>query len=103
MITGEDGVAAEKLVTCDQDRWDTGFTVGVLGEFRLSDNFAFRLAPTMYFGTRHLTFYNHTDKMDTGEAVTESQTLSRYMLHLQQALFLQHRVLTITVRILWRD
>lgn len=75
MITGEDGVAAEKLVTCDQDRWDTGFTVGVLGEFRLSDNFAFRLAPTMYFGTRHLTFYNHTDKMDTGEAVTESQDL----------------------------
>ncbi|WP_288317676.1 porin family protein [Xylanibacter caecicola] len=75
IITGEDGVAAEKLVTCDQDRWDTGFTVGVLGEFRLSDNFAFRLAPTMYFGTRHLTFYNHTDKMDTGEAVTESQDL----------------------------
>lgn len=75
MITGEDGVTAEKTVTCDQDRWDTGFTVGVLGEFRLSDNFAFRLAPTMYFGTRHLTFYNHTDKTDTGEPVTENQDL----------------------------
>lgn len=75
MITGEDGVTAEKIVTCDQDRWDTGFTVGVLGEFRINDNFAFRLAPTMYFGTRHLTFYNHTDKLDNGEPITQGQDL----------------------------
>lgn len=75
MITGEDGVAVEKTVTCDQDKWDMGFTVGVLGEFRINSNLAFRLAPTMYFGTRHITFYNHTDKMATGEAITENQEM----------------------------
>lgn len=75
MITGEDGVASEKLVTCDQDRWDMGFNVGVLGEARLGNNFAFRMAPTLYFGNRHLTFINHTDKMSDGEPITEGQDL----------------------------
>lgn len=44
-------------VTVDQDRWDPGFTVGVLGEFRLSTHFQLRIAPTMYFGTRHISFH----------------------------------------------
>ena len=34
LITNEDGTTTEKLVTCDQDRWDGGFTVGVLGSVR---------------------------------------------------------------------
>ena len=61
MIVGEDGSQVEKVVTCDQDRWDLGFNVGVLGELRLGTYFAFRFAPTMYFGNRHLIFHNHTD------------------------------------------
>ena len=60
MITNDDGTAVESIVTVDQDRWDPGFHVGVLGELRLHENFQFRLAPAMYFGTRHLTFHNFT-------------------------------------------
>lgn len=62
MIEQEDGSYVEKLISCDQDRWDPGFNVGVLGEFRLSTHFQFRVAPTMYFGTRHITFINHSDE-----------------------------------------
>lgn len=75
MITAEDGTSAEKIVTCDQDKWDMGFNVGVLGEARLNNNFALRIAPTMYFGNRHLSFLNHTDKMDNGTPITEQQDL----------------------------
>ena len=53
-----DGIEQQSCVTVDQDRWDTGFTVGVLGEFRLNTHFQLRIAPAMYFGTRHLSFYN---------------------------------------------
>ena len=62
MIEQEDGSYVEKLISCDQDRWDPGFNVGVLGELRLSTHFQFRVAPTMYFGTRHITFVNHSDE-----------------------------------------
>ena len=48
-----DGIEQQSCVTVDQDRWDTGFTVGVLGEFRLNTYFQLRIAPAMYFGTRH--------------------------------------------------
>ena len=60
LIVSDDGSTAESLVTVDQDRWDGGFTVGVLGEFRLNEFFQLRIAPAMYFGTRHLTFRNFT-------------------------------------------
>lgn len=54
----EDGNEVTSNVSVDQDRWDPGFTVGVLGEFRLSTHFQLRIAPAMYFGTRHLTFHH---------------------------------------------
>ncbi len=60
--TDEDGKEVNSNVSVDQDRWDPGFTVGVLGEFRLSTHFQFRIAPAMYFGTRHLTFHNLAPK-----------------------------------------
>ena len=66
-IEQEDGSYVEKLISCDQDRWDPGFNVGVLGELRLNTNFQFRIAPTMYFGTRHITFFNHTDERQIEE------------------------------------
>ena len=50
----------EKLVIGDQDRWDAGFNVGVLGRTASQDDFQLRVAPAMYFGTRHITFRNHT-------------------------------------------
>ena len=75
MVMNADGTQAEKIITCDQDRWDMGFNVGVLGEFRLSNHFAFRIAPTMYFGNRHLMFRNMTDRLDNGEPITETQDM----------------------------
>lgn len=60
--TDEDGNEVNSNVAVDQDRWDPGFTVGVLGEFRLSTHFQFRIAPAMYFGTRHLTYHNLSPK-----------------------------------------
>ena len=59
-IVAEDGTQTTRLISVDQDRWDNGFTVGVLGEFRLNKTFQFRLAPAMLFGVRHLTFYDFT-------------------------------------------
>ena len=56
-IVAEDGTQTTRLITVDQDRWDYGFTVGVLGELRLNRTFQFRVAPAMYFGVRHLTFF----------------------------------------------
>lgn len=61
IITNDDGTPTEAIVSADQDRWDTGFNVGVLGELRLNTHFQLRVAPAMYFGTRHLTFINHSD------------------------------------------
>lgn len=75
IITNEDGTQVEKLITCDQDRWELGFNVGVLGEFRLHEHFALRIAPAMYFGTRHLTFCNLTDKLPDGSNVEQRQEL----------------------------
>ena len=75
MIENEDGTTSEKLITCDHDRWDAGFTVGVLGEARLGTYFAFRLAPAMYFGNKHLTFINHTDHLEDGSPIKVDQDM----------------------------
>ncbi len=61
LITAPDGTQQSYLITCDQDRWDNGFNVGVLAEARLNEYVQFRLAPALYFGTRHISFHN----MDT--------------------------------------
>lgn len=74
MIATDDGTV-EKIITADQDTWDAGFTVGVLGELRLGTHFAFRLAPAMYFGTRNIRFMNLTDKTGDGENVTQTQQM----------------------------
>ena len=71
VITTEDGTI-DALVTCDQDRWDAGFNVGVLGEFRLGTHFALRVAPTMYFGTKHFTFFNHKETIN-GKPIEEQE------------------------------
>lgn len=75
MVMNANGTQTEKVIVCDQDRWDTGFNVGVLGELRLNTYFAFRVAPTMYFGNRHLMFRNMTDRLDNGEPITETQDM----------------------------
>lgn len=74
-ITNADGTTTETTVTCDQDRWDAGFNVGVIGEVRLDNNLSLRIAPGLYFGTRHITFRNIADQQTDGQTATESQTM----------------------------
>ena len=62
-------------IVCDADRWNTGFSVGVLADMRLSDNLNLRFVPTMHFGAKHLTLLK-LDETDThGNPRTETQDL----------------------------
>lgn len=63
-LTDEDGNVSERLIVADADKWNPGFSVGVLAELRLHENFALRFTPAMYFGAKHLAFL---DLMDIGE------------------------------------
>lgn len=56
LITLDDGTTQETLVSTDQSRWDPGINVGVLAEMRLSTHLQLRVAPSMYFGSRHIIF-----------------------------------------------
>lgn len=58
-LVDADGNPYESIVTADQNRWDIGFHVGMLGEMRIDEYFALRVAPTIYFGNRHFTFQNY--------------------------------------------
>ena len=55
-IVNEDGTQNDVFISADQDRFDAGFNVGVLGELRLTQHLQFRVAPAMYFGSRRLMF-----------------------------------------------
>lgn len=60
--TGEQWVA-------ENDRQNLGFSVGVLGEWKLNKYLSLRLIPSLHFGSKHITFRN----LVTGK--TESQDL----------------------------
>lgn len=75
IITAEDGTQEETLVSADQNRWDPGINVGVLGELRLNTYFQLRIAPTMYFGTRHITFHDLKNIGDDGKPAEARQDL----------------------------
>ena len=45
----------------DNDRMNMGFTVGVLGEWKLNNYMALRLIPSLHFGSKHITFLNLQD------------------------------------------
>lgn len=45
----------------ENDRQGLGFTVGVLGEWKLNNHMALRLNPSLHFGNKHLTFLNQAD------------------------------------------
>ena len=74
-ITSADGTQVEQTIATDQDRWDNGFTVGVLAELRLNTYFQFRVAPAMYFGTRHIMFHNLTQLDNNGNPTEKTQEL----------------------------
>lgn len=75
MMTYLDGSQKEGLVLCDQDTWDLGFTVGVLAEARLNDHFSLRVSPSLYFGSRHLTFKNYSETLQDGTMLVEHQDM----------------------------
>lgn len=65
----------EAPIVCDADRWNTGFSVGVLADMRLSNNLNLRIVPTMHFGAKHLTLHK-LDETDThGNPRIETQDL----------------------------
>lgn len=74
LITNIDGTQKEYVITCDQDRWDDGFNVGVLGELRLNRTLQLRVAPAMYFGSRHISFHN-MDTTAPDSMLARNQTL----------------------------
>lgn len=71
----EDGIEVPCQVAVDQDRWDAGFTVGVAAEVRLSNHLQFRLAPSMYFGSHHLTYRNIKESEEQGRTIEERQDM----------------------------
>ena len=76
----EDGTL--RTITCDVDNWNPGFSVGVLGDFRLSDNFNLRISPTMHFGSKHLVFRDFDDLNDAGQLREMTQDLKNSYLTL---------------------
>jgi len=81
-ITFEDGSTTEKTIVCDNDRWNAGFSVGVLGDLRLGKHFNLRFTPTMHFGAKHLTFRNLTDVDELGHPIEVTQDMKNTYLSL---------------------
>ena len=43
----------------DAPNYEPGFSVGVLAEYRLNNNFSLRVIPSMHFGSKDVKFINH--------------------------------------------
>ena len=65
----------EAPIVCDADRWNTGFSVGVLSDMRLSNHLNLRISPTMHFGSKHITFLNLENLDAEGKPRTETQDM----------------------------
>ena len=74
-IIDEDGTQHEELILCDADKWNPGFTVGVLGELRLTNHFSLRFTPQMHFGAKHLTFLNMKQRDEEGQPFRQTQDM----------------------------
>ena len=74
-ITLDDGTMMQQTVVMDDDKWNSGFSVGVLADLRLSNHLNLRITPTMHFGAKHLTFHNLSDLDPEGFPHEETQDL----------------------------
>ena len=74
-IVDEEGNVNDYLIMTDADKWNPGFSVGVLAELRLHENFALRFSPSMHFGAKHLSFINMTDLDEEGNPHKVTQDL----------------------------
>ena len=75
MMTDDDGNVTEQYIMCDADKWNQGFSVGVLAEMRLSEHFSLRLTPSMHFGGKHLTFLNMKQLDAQGRPLQQTQDM----------------------------
>ena len=82
LVTYDDGTTVEKTILCENDRWNAGFSVGVLADLRLSKHFNLRFSPTMHFGSKHLTFRNLTDVDEYGAPTVVTQNMKNTYLSL---------------------
>ena len=71
----EDGTQTEQTIVCDDDRWNAGFSVGVLADIRLSQHLNLRFSPTMHFGAKHLTFHNLSVLTPEGQPLEVRQAM----------------------------
>ena len=74
-ILQEDGTTKMQTIVCDDDKWNAGFSVGVLADLRLSQHLNLRFTPTMHFGAKHLTFYNMTEQTPEGRPMEMTQDM----------------------------
>ena len=65
----------EEPIVCDADRWNAGFSVGVLADMRLSNHLNLRVSPTMHFGAKHITFHDLSKLDAEGKPQTETQDM----------------------------
>jgi len=74
-FTLEDGTTHEETIVCDDDRWNAGFSVGVLADLRLSKHLNLRFSPTMHFGAKHLMFRSLTETDQEGRPMEARQDM----------------------------
>ncbi len=91
-IVDDEGNVSTSFISCDQSRWDPGFNVGVVGELRLNEFFQFRIAPAIYFGSRHIIFVNHTQSTPENEVRQTQDLKSAYITAAFDLIFAAPRV-----------
>jgi len=74
-ILQEDGTTTTQTIVCDDDKWNAGFSVGVLADLRLNQHLNLRFSPTMHFGAKHLTFFNMTEQTPEGRLQEMTQDM----------------------------
>ena len=74
-LVDEEGNVSERLIMTECDKWNPGFSVGVLAELRLHENFALRFTPSMHFGAKHLTFHDMLNLDEEGRPLKTTQDL----------------------------
>lgn len=74
-VTLDDGTQQVRTILCDADKWNPGFSVGVVAETRINSNLAVRLNPTMHFGAKHLTFRDMDNTDENGAPRETTQDL----------------------------
>ena len=74
-IVEEDGTTKTQAIVCDDDKWNAGFSVGVMADLRLSQHLNLRFSPAMHFGAKHLTFHHLTEVSPDGRPIEMTQDM----------------------------